>query len=144
MLRGGDQDRRRFAELELRQAQYDASLAEYRHAACDPDNVSRYFKRKCRMNRSFLRAHRTLDDFSVELHAAIIERAGNWTKRKLPPIRPRNGSGGTQDAETRHCCMRRRAKRYMVRKIRRARKCGPKTIDPFRACARHRIRAFPS
>jgi DNA invertase Pin-like site-specific DNA recombinase len=33
-----DQDRRRIAELELQQAQYDASLAERRYAACDPDN----------------------------------------------------------------------------------------------------------
>lgn len=38
MLRAVDQDRRRIAELELRQAQYDASLAERRYAACDPDN----------------------------------------------------------------------------------------------------------
>ena len=38
MLREEDQDRRRIADLELRQAQYDASLAERRYAACDPDN----------------------------------------------------------------------------------------------------------
>jgi DNA invertase Pin-like site-specific DNA recombinase len=38
MLRHEDQDRRRIAELELQQAQYDASLAERRYAACDPDN----------------------------------------------------------------------------------------------------------
>lgn len=38
MLREEDQDRRRIAELELRQAQCDASLAERRYAACDPDN----------------------------------------------------------------------------------------------------------
>ena len=38
MLRGEDQGRRRIAELELTQAQYDASLAERRYAACDPDN----------------------------------------------------------------------------------------------------------
>jgi hypothetical protein len=38
MLRNEDQDRRRVAELELQQAQYDASLAERRYAACDPDN----------------------------------------------------------------------------------------------------------
>jgi DNA invertase Pin-like site-specific DNA recombinase len=38
MMRDGDQDRRRIAELELRQAQYNASLAERRYAACDPDN----------------------------------------------------------------------------------------------------------
>jgi DNA invertase Pin-like site-specific DNA recombinase len=38
MLRDEDQDRRRIAELELSQAQYDASLAERRYAACDPDN----------------------------------------------------------------------------------------------------------
>ena len=38
MLRDEDQDRRRIAELELQQAQYDASLAERRYAACDPDN----------------------------------------------------------------------------------------------------------
>jgi len=38
MLRDGDQDRQRVAELELQQAQYDASLAERRYAACDPDN----------------------------------------------------------------------------------------------------------
>jgi DNA invertase Pin-like site-specific DNA recombinase len=38
MLRDEDKDRRRIAELELRQAQYDASLAERRYAACDPDN----------------------------------------------------------------------------------------------------------
>ena len=38
MLRDEDQDRRRIAELELQQAEYDASLAERRHAACDPDN----------------------------------------------------------------------------------------------------------
>ncbi len=38
MLREQDQDRQRIAELELRQAQYDASLAERRYAACDPDN----------------------------------------------------------------------------------------------------------
>src|ERR1700680_1242225 len=38
MLRDEDHDRRRIAELELQQAQYDASLAERRYAACDPDN----------------------------------------------------------------------------------------------------------
>jgi hypothetical protein len=38
MLRNGDKDRRRIAELELQQAGYDASLAERRYAACDPDN----------------------------------------------------------------------------------------------------------
>ena len=38
MLRDEDQDRRRIAELELSQALYDASLAERRYAACDPDN----------------------------------------------------------------------------------------------------------
>ena len=38
MLGEEDKDRRRIAELELQQAQYDASLAERRYAACDPDN----------------------------------------------------------------------------------------------------------
>src|SRR3981081_1599858 len=38
MLRDEDKDRRQIAELELQQAQYDASLAERRYAACDPDN----------------------------------------------------------------------------------------------------------
>jgi hypothetical protein len=38
MLRDEDEDRQRIAELELQQAQYDASLAERRYAACDPDN----------------------------------------------------------------------------------------------------------
>src|SRR6266478_2248051 len=38
MLRDEDQDRRRIAELGLQQAQYEASLAERRYAACDPDN----------------------------------------------------------------------------------------------------------
>lgn len=31
-------ERRRMAELDLRQAEYDANLAERRYAACDPDN----------------------------------------------------------------------------------------------------------
>jgi hypothetical protein len=31
-------ERRRIVELELQQAQYEASLAERRYAACDPDN----------------------------------------------------------------------------------------------------------
>ena len=38
MLKDEDQDRQRIAELELQRAQYDASLAERRYAACDPDN----------------------------------------------------------------------------------------------------------
>jgi len=38
MLKDEGHDRRRIAELELSQAQYDASLAERRYAACDPDN----------------------------------------------------------------------------------------------------------
>jgi len=38
MLRDEHQDRRRIAELELQQGRYDASLAERRYAACDPDN----------------------------------------------------------------------------------------------------------
>jgi DNA invertase Pin-like site-specific DNA recombinase len=38
MLRSEDRDRRRIVELELQQATYDASLAERRYAACDPDN----------------------------------------------------------------------------------------------------------
>ncbi len=33
-----EEDRRRLLELELKQAQYDAKLAERRYAACDPDN----------------------------------------------------------------------------------------------------------
>ena len=31
-------EQRRIAELELQQARYEASLAERRYAACDPDN----------------------------------------------------------------------------------------------------------
>jgi hypothetical protein len=38
MLRDESQDRQRIAEMELQQARYDASLAERRYAACDPDN----------------------------------------------------------------------------------------------------------
>jgi DNA invertase Pin-like site-specific DNA recombinase len=38
MLKVEDQDRRHIAEMELSQARYDASLAERRYAACDPDN----------------------------------------------------------------------------------------------------------
>ena len=38
MLKQEDKDRCRIAELELQQARYDASLAERRYAACDPDN----------------------------------------------------------------------------------------------------------
>src|SRR4029077_7778092 len=38
MLRDEDQERRRIAEREFQQAQYDASLAKRRYAACDPDN----------------------------------------------------------------------------------------------------------
>jgi hypothetical protein len=38
MLRDKGEDRRRIAEMELSQARYDASLAERRYAACDPDN----------------------------------------------------------------------------------------------------------
>ena len=34
----GRTERRRIAELELRQARYEATLAERRYAACDPDN----------------------------------------------------------------------------------------------------------
>lgn len=34
----GEAERRRMAELDLQQARYDASLAERRYAACDPDN----------------------------------------------------------------------------------------------------------
>ena len=35
---GTQDERRRIAELELQQARYEASLAERRYAACDPDN----------------------------------------------------------------------------------------------------------
>lgn len=38
MLRDEAHDRQRIAEMELSQAKYDASLAERRYAACDPDN----------------------------------------------------------------------------------------------------------
>src|SRR3712207_8753605 len=38
MHREGQAERRRVAELDLRQAEYDAVLAERRYAACDPDN----------------------------------------------------------------------------------------------------------
>src|SRR6266566_2873900 len=38
MLRDEDKNRQHIAALELQQAQYDASLAERRYAACDPDN----------------------------------------------------------------------------------------------------------
>jgi Recombinase zinc beta ribbon domain len=38
MLKEEDSDRRRVAEMELQQARYDASLAERRYAACDPDD----------------------------------------------------------------------------------------------------------
>lgn len=38
MHREGEAERRRVAELDLQQAEYDASLAERRYAACDPDN----------------------------------------------------------------------------------------------------------
>ena len=34
----GEAERRQMAELDLQQARYDASLAERRYAACDPDN----------------------------------------------------------------------------------------------------------
>ena len=40
-MRMGNQDeRRRIVELELPQARYEASLAERRYAACDPDSRS--------------------------------------------------------------------------------------------------------
>ena len=38
MLKEQDREKQRIAELELQQARYDASLAERRYAACDPDN----------------------------------------------------------------------------------------------------------
>jgi excisionase family DNA binding protein len=38
MHREGEAERRRVADLDLQQAKYDASLAERRYAACDPDN----------------------------------------------------------------------------------------------------------
>lgn len=38
MHREGQAERRRVVELDLQQAQYEASLAERRYAACDPDN----------------------------------------------------------------------------------------------------------
>jgi hypothetical protein len=38
MYREGEAERRRVAELDLQQAEYDASLAERRYATCDPDN----------------------------------------------------------------------------------------------------------
>ena len=38
MHREGQAERRRVAELDLQQSEYDASLAERRYAACDPDN----------------------------------------------------------------------------------------------------------
>ena len=38
MVKNEEQDRQRIVELELQQATYDASLAERRYAACDPDN----------------------------------------------------------------------------------------------------------
>jgi excisionase family DNA binding protein len=38
MQREREVERRRVAELDLQQAEYDASLAERRYAACDPDN----------------------------------------------------------------------------------------------------------
>lgn len=37
-MRQQQEERRRIAELELQQARYNASLAERRYAACDPDN----------------------------------------------------------------------------------------------------------
>jgi excisionase family DNA binding protein len=38
MHREGEAERRRVADLDLQQAEYDASLAERRYAACEPDN----------------------------------------------------------------------------------------------------------
>jgi excisionase family DNA binding protein len=38
MHREGEAERRRMVEFDLRQAEYDASLAERRYAACDPEN----------------------------------------------------------------------------------------------------------
>lgn len=38
MLMQSQRERRRLVELDLQQARYDASLAERRYAACDPDN----------------------------------------------------------------------------------------------------------
>lgn len=38
MHREGEAERRRVAELDLQQAEYDASLAERRYVACDPEN----------------------------------------------------------------------------------------------------------
>ena len=38
MHREGEAERRRVANLDLQQAEYDASLAERRYAACDPEN----------------------------------------------------------------------------------------------------------
>ena len=38
MSLGNEAERRRMAELDLQQARYDASLAERRYTACDPDN----------------------------------------------------------------------------------------------------------
>lgn len=38
MLKQASEDKRLVLEMELQQARYDASLAERRYAACDPDS----------------------------------------------------------------------------------------------------------
>jgi DNA invertase Pin-like site-specific DNA recombinase len=72
MLKEEESDRRRIAELELQQARYDASLAERRYAACDPDN---------------------------RLIAAQLERAWEATLQRVESCQQRLGSLSVPGAE---------------------------------------------
>ena len=77
-------EQRRILELELQQARYDASLAERRYAACDPDKASRPCRRHHRRRRrGGARGH--LDDPLARRSAFAIAGAQAEVRRARPP-----------------------------------------------------------
>src|SRR5258708_2465216 len=110
MLTDEDQDRRRIADLELQQAQYDASLAERRYAACDPDNrlIAAQLEKAWenalqRVERCREQLDRTkttkADEARPDLTGLPTGQGKTWTARRVGSLRQVRGIHGYRSAE---------------------------------------------
>ena len=90
-----EDERLRIVDLELQQARYEASLAERRYAACDPDN--RLIA--AQLEKNWEAALRRVEACQARLDAA---RGAVRRRRRAGLHRPRRGSRGRLERARRH------------------------------------------
>jgi hypothetical protein len=117
MYRGGEAERRRIAELDLQQAEYDASLAERRYAACDPENrliaaqLEKHWEAALHLIRALVSdIIADIDDATREVVLTIHWRGGQHSQLRVR--KPQTGEHGCQTPEQALAVMERMAPRF--------------------------------